>query len=64
MGEMARLIGAVGVDPEPGYLADAAAVVHDTPNRARDEVEWADGVEDEIMARAVTYPFLADYAAV
>jgi hypothetical protein len=51
----------LGLDPDPGYLDAASGIVHESPRLARHSVSWGPGQEEEIMARAASYPFLAHY---
>jgi hypothetical protein len=52
----------LGLEPEPGYLRDAASIVWRRPHRSRDAVAWPAAVREEVEKRAARIPFLAGYA--
>jgi len=60
--ELARLCRFLGLEPEPGYLRDAASIVWREAHRTRDDVAWPPALREEIEKRAAEHPFLASYS--
>jgi len=51
----------LGLEPEPGWLRDAAAIVWSEVHRTRDDVDWPAPLREEIEKRIARHPFLAGY---
>lgn len=60
--QLRRVCDYLGLDPEPGYLAACAAVVHPTPQRERERVVWDARRRAEVMARMRPFDFLDGYS--
>jgi hypothetical protein len=56
-----RLCAFFGVDPEPDYLAACAAVVHPSPRRSRDAIDWTPELIARIERESRGFDFLARY---
>jgi hypothetical protein len=59
--ELARLCRFLGLEPEPGYLADCASVVWRDAHRTRHDVDWAPALRESVAKRSADVPFLAGY---
>jgi hypothetical protein len=62
--EIERLCQFLGLDAAPDYVAAAASIVHDSPNRSRDRLAWTDGQRARVDALVERFPFLHPYADV
>lgn len=60
--EIRRLCAFLGLDPEPDYVAAAAATVYDSPNKSRRAVTWTDAQRARVDALIRRFPFLDAYA--
>ncbi|MDT0631203.1 hypothetical protein RQM47_08380 [Rubrivirga sp. S365] len=61
--EIRRLCQFLDLDPEPEYLAAAASIVHDSPNKSRRSVTWTDAQLERVRALTRRFSFLVDYDA-
>lgn len=59
--ELGALCEALGLAPEPGYLAACAGIVYDSPHRSRHRVPWPDRLRAEVQDRIAAYDFLQGY---
>lgn len=61
--QIRRLCGFLGLDPEPEYLAAAASIVYDSPNKSRRSVTWTDAQLERVAGLTRRFSFLAGYDA-
>jgi hypothetical protein len=59
---LASVCGFLGEEAPADYLAACAAIVFETPRRARAEVTWTPTEVREVERRAAHLPFLRDYS--
>ena len=59
---LAALAGFLGLDPEPGWLDRASALVHASANRSRDRVTWQPEQREALEATIAARDFLKPYA--
>ncbi len=59
---LGAILDFLNLDREPEFLDRCASVVHVSPNRSRDAVDWSDAQRDAVRALSRTYPFLRRYA--
>jgi hypothetical protein len=59
---LARLCEFVGLDLEPGFLADCAGIVYPSAHRTRVEAPWTSELIEAVRRRSRELPFLARYA--
>ena len=58
---LANACGFLGEEAPADYLEACAAIVFETPRRAREEVAWTPAAVREVERRAADLPFLRDY---
>jgi hypothetical protein len=61
-GQLTRLCGFLGVEPEPGWLSACGAAVWKETHRSRDDVAWTPAQREGVGKRMARHPFLAGYA--
>jgi hypothetical protein len=59
--ELRRLCDFLGLEPDDGYLENAASLVFSSPRRTREQVQWGPDEVAAVEALIETYPFLAGY---
>ena len=60
-GEIRGLCRFLDLDPEDGYVAAAASIVHDSPNRSRRSVAWTDAQRERVAGLTRRFSFLHRY---
>ena len=58
---LVKLCKFIGLEPEPGYLAQCCSIVKRSPSRKRGLVEWPVAATDRIKGMIKTYSFLNGY---
>lgn len=59
---LAALCRFLGLEPDPGYLAECSSIVFGRPTYTRRRVTWSAAQVGEVERRARRYPFLDGYA--
>jgi len=59
---MQRLCEFLGVEPDPSYVRDCAAIVYPSAHRTRDDAPWTPELVDEVRRRAREFSFLERFA--
>lgn len=61
--EIRTLCQFLTLDPDADYVAAAASIVHDSPNKSRRSVTWTDGQLERVADLTRRFSFLEGYAA-
>ena len=59
---LGRLCRFLGLEPDDGYLRDCSSILYRSPNRTRDDVDWAPPLVERVEAAIGRFPFLRGYS--